>query len=365
MNHVVVADHCVFNKDTMPDVQNTRKDFYPTPIKKVGVRNVEVPIQVFQKEEQRKFEVKASFSAYVELTEDSKGINMSRCGRTIIDVALRSKMNPQSEESESIHKLMEILAKDLQRAHNSKTSYVKAKFSYPYWTKVWASRMDTAEYVDIIWETIADDTDITHLVTVENVGLSLCPCSKEMSMLRNNLSDYEKTILEDMLEYGSKVYDRSYDEGSEAFDSLRQKLDMTGFGAHNQRSILSATVELAKNPAKTLWFEDLIELTSRSFSAPIRNILKREDEKVEGEVAYLGGYFASSNPTGGGTVDFYPVEGAGPKFVEDIARDAAKQLDTLLDKDINDYVVIVRNEESIHSRTLEAVAVLTAGRNLQ
>ena len=80
-------------------------------------------------------------------------------------------------------------------------------------------------------------------------------------------------------------------------------------------------------------------------------------------MGYLGGYYAEDASTG--CTIFNEVDGTGPKFVEDIARDAAKQLDPLLDRVIDDYVVICRNAESIHSRDLEAVAVLTAGRQFQ
>ena len=346
MNHVVVGDHVVFNKECMPDVQNTRKDFYATPIKKVGVRNVEVPILVWQRDENKAIQVHATFSAYVELNDESKGINMSRCGRVIMAEAKRHMDVDVADMKAPTFNLMESIAKELQKAHASKTAYVKCRFAYPSWTKVYASKLDTVEYVDIIWEAIADGDEITELMTVENVGISLCPCSKEMSLLKNNLSADERTI-----------YDKWQKEAHHwpAMEGIFSKIEKAGFGAHNQRSHVAVTVQLI--PGQQLWFEDLINITNLSFSAPIRAILKREDEKVEGELAYLGGFY---DDTG-----FNEIEGTGPKFVEDISRDAAKQLDSLLDSQIRDYVVIVRNDESIHSRALEAVAVLTAGRNLQ
>jgi GTP cyclohydrolase I len=343
MKHVVVGDHCIFDKDAMPDVQNTRKDFYATPIKKVGVRNVEAPILVWQKDEDRAIQVHATFSAYVELTEESKGINMSRCGRVIMAQARKHMdMNVANMHSPTFN-LMEAIVRDLQDQHGSKTAYVKCRFTYPSWTKVYASKLDTVEYVDVVWEAIADGTEVTELLTVENVGISLCPCSKEMSLLKNNLSSEEYSLLQGWIDHANLP------------QSLINKINRAGFGAHNQRSHVAVTVRLV--PDRQIWFEDLIAITDKSFSAPIRAILKREDEKIEGELAYLGGFY---DDTG-----FNEVEGTGPKFVEDISRDAARQLDEILDKQIADYVVIVRNDESIHSRALEAVAVLTAGRSLQ
>jgi len=343
VRHIVVAENCVFNKDTLPDVQNTNKDFHPIQIKKVGVRNVEVPILVWQHDENKPIQTHATFSAYVELTEESKGINMSRCGRVIMAEAMKHK---DVGSNTSTLQLMQDIAKNLQSEHQSQTAYVKARFSYPSWTKVYASKLDTVEYIDIVWETIAGGEEITHLLTVENVGISLCPCSKEMSLLKNNLNENEKAVWSNW-ELMAKEWPTQ--------EHLMEKLNMAGFGAHNQRSHVVVTVQLIPN--QQLWFEDLIAITDKSFSAPIRAILKREDEKVEGELAYLGGYYDDNG--------FTPVEGTGPKFVEDISRDAAQQLNTLLDKKIADYVVVVANQESIHSRNIEAIAVLTAGRNLQ
>jgi len=344
VKHIVVGDNCVFNKDTLPDVQNTRKDFYPVGIKKVGVRNVEAPIYIWQKDEGRVIQVHATFSAYVELTEESKGINMSRCGRVIMEMAYKHIQNGGVDH---LSVMMREITKRLQEVHQSQTAYVKCRFSYPSWTKVYASKLDTVEYVDIIWETIATGDEITDLLTLENVGISLCPCSKEMSLLKNNLNEAERKIWDG--------WESNADVHWPAMRSIMAKLNNAGFGAHNQRSHVAVTVQLAPN--EPLWFEDLIAITDKSFSAPIRAILKREDEKVEGELAYLGGFYDDNG--------FNEVEDAGPKFVEDIARDAAECLDSLLDKNILDYIVVVNNDESIHSRDLKAVAVLTAGRNLQ
>jgi len=346
VNHIVVGDHCVFDKDTIPDVQNTRKDFYATPIKKVGVRNIEAPILVWQKDENRAIQVHATFSAYVELTEESKGINMSRCGRVIMAQARKHIDIDVANMHSPTFNLMEAIVRDLQEQHGSKTAYVKCRFAYPSWTKVYASKLDTVEYVDVVWEAIADGVDITELLTVENVGISLCPCSKEMSLLLNNLNRREKLLWQELR---NTILDDPKACG------LVEKIEHAGFGAHNQRSHVAITVQLI--PGRQLWFEDLIAITDKSFSAPIRAILKREDEKIEGELAYLGGFYDDNG--------FNEVEGTGPKFVEDISRDAARQLDEILDKKIKDYVVRVLNDESIHSRNLQAVAILTAGRQLQ
>jgi len=71
----------------------------------------------------------------------------------------------------------------------------------------------------------------------------------------------------------------------------------------------------------------------------------------------MGGYFDEHS-------NFIKTTG-GPMFVEDIARNIANKLNQILDKNILDYVVIVNNQESIHSDDIMATAILSAGRNLK
>jgi len=70
-------------------------------------------------------------------------------------------------------------------------------------------------------------------------------------------------------------------------------------GAHNQRGIV--TVELELGPF--FWIEDIIDLIERAASSPVYSILKREDEKEITEAAY-----------------------DNPKFVEDLVRDIYSEL---------------------------------------
>jgi GTP cyclohydrolase I len=92
-------------------------------------------------------------------------------------------------------------------------------------------------------------------------------------------------------------------------------------GAHNQRSCIR--VQLTAKDNKTIWIEDVIELIEREASAPTYPLLKRPDERFVTELAYKN-----------------------PKFSEDIARDLHLALAKV--KDIAQFSIKVRNEESIH-----------------
>lgn len=100
---------------------------------------------------------------------------------------------------------------------------------------------------------------------------------------------------------------------------------ISDYGAHNQRSHVTLTVE-TREPA---WVEDLIDLIEREASCEIFGLLKRVDEKFVTERAYNN-----------------------PKFVEDIVRDIANDLNK--DDRIVYYRLETENFESIHNHSAYA-----------
>lgn len=100
---------------------------------------------------------------------------------------------------------------------------------------------------------------------------------------------------------------------------------ISDYGAHNQRSHVTLTVEARQ----VLWIEDLIDLIENQASCEIFGLLKRADEKYVTEKAY-----------------------DNPKFVEDMVRDIANDLN--LDDRIAYYKLEVENFESIHNHSAYA-----------
>ena len=100
---------------------------------------------------------------------------------------------------------------------------------------------------------------------------------------------------------------------------------ISDYGAHNQRSHITLTVTLAK----PVWVEDLIEMAEKQASCELYGLLKRPDEKYVTERAY-----------------------DNPKFVEDMVRDIAMQLNA--DDRIRAYKVESENFESIHNHSAYA-----------
>ncbi len=101
---------------------------------------------------------------------------------------------------------------------------------------------------------------------------------------------------------------------------------ISDFGAHNQRSLISITVKVTE----PIWIEDIIEIAERNASAEVFGLIKRDDEKYLTEHAYNN-----------------------PKFVEDIVRDVALNLQQ--DSRISGYIVETENFESIHNHSAYAM----------
>ncbi len=101
--------------------------------------------------------------------------------------------------------------------------------------------------------------------------------------------------------------------------------EISDHGAHNQRGV----VRLAVRFKRFVWIEDLVELVEGSASCDVFSVLKRPDEKYVTEKAY-----------------------GNPKFVEDVVRDIAQQLEQ--DANIMWFKVDVENFESIHNHSAYA-----------
>ena len=101
---------------------------------------------------------------------------------------------------------------------------------------------------------------------------------------------------------------------------------ISAYGAHNQRSHVTVTAVLNDH----LWIEDMVELVEAQASCEVFGLLKRPDEKWVTERAY-----------------------DNPKFVEDMVRDVAGQLNR--EPRIDAYVVESENFESIHNHSAYAL----------
>lgn len=102
--------------------------------------------------------------------------------------------------------------------------------------------------------------------------------------------------------------------------------EISEYGAHNQRSDITITVQCAGPMA----IEELAGIAEQEASCEVYGLLKRPDEKYVTERAY-----------------------DNPKFVEDLVRDIALRLDA--DERVRSYAVEAENFESIHNHSAYAL----------
>lgn len=254
----------------MPDLQQSR-DHRKIPIRKVGVKNISYPIVVQDKHASVQHTV-ATIDMYVDLPHQFKGTHMSR----FVEILNRYR------EQIALERLEDILW-EMRRKLGSETAHLRVEFPYFIDKAAPVSRARSLmEYTCAFDACLAGDA-LDFVLEVKVPVTSLCPCSKELSR----------------------------------------------FGAHNQRSIMTVKVRYKE----FLWIEDLVELIEQCGSSPLYALLKRADEKHVTEQAY-----------------------ENPRFVEDMVREAYLRLAAL--DTITWFSVEAENFESIHNHSAYAAVEL-------
>lgn len=251
----------------MPDVQST-PDTRQIPIQRVGVKGVRYPLTV----RTQSGELQPSVGVWnldVHLPAEQKGTHMSRF------VALLDENRAPLDQAAFGAMLASMLAKLEAQAG-------RIEVSFPYFVMKTAPVSGVESLMDyevtLTGELRDGETRMSLKVLVPVT--SLCPCSKKISQ----------------------------------------------YGAHNQRSHVTISAELASD----MPVEDLIRIAEEEASCELWGMLKRPDEKFVTERAY-----------------------ENPKFVEDLVRDVATRLNG--DERVVAYVLEAENFESIHNHSAYAV----------
>ncbi len=216
-------------KHEIADVQQLEDGFPKKEINKVGIRNVQVPIQILKKDNNSNY-TSAEVSIYTNLTAKVKGANMSRYRILIEEHLINKKLNLR----EYVRELLIATQKSL----DATDAYIKIKFDYFLIKEAPVSKVKSHINYKCCIESKSKNNKNNIYLTVEVPYTSLCPCSKK-------ISDY---------------------------------------GAHNQRSYAKVKVEIKEN--EMCWIEDIIDVVENTASSPIINALKRVDEAYQTERMY-------------------------------------------------------------------------------
>ncbi len=274
------------------DVQNS-KDKRGIAIDKVGIKNLSYPIAVLDKKKSLQHTI-ANINMYVDLPHYFKGTHMSR----FLEV-----LNEHMGEI-SIVSFPDILRK-IKKVLNAGSASVEMEFPYFIEKTAPVSRKKSLmEYV------------CYYNGTIKNKA-------------RNDKS-------EKVSDFKSDTFSAGIEENEESVIKIGVKVpintlcpcskEISKYGAHNQRGVVSVSVEFSK----LIWFEDIIEDVESCASSPIYSLLKRSDERYLTEHAY-----------------------ENPRFVEDVVRCVAGILKE--NKDIKWYKVEAENFESIHNHNAYAM----------
>ena len=255
----------------MKDVQS-QADNRGVEIQKVGIKNLEIPFVIQRKNNEDKV-IYANVTAGVTLPAHYKGTHMSRFVEVLDEWRGRHSLGVDIKGC----------VKAIVEKLNAKSGYLKFGFKYFIDKKAPVTGISAPMCYDCTFEGILDnyeeeDEEYRFYLGVKVPVTTLCPCSKEIS----------------------------------------------AYGAHNQRAIVSVKVSYPEN--KHIWLEDLIKDIENCGSCELYSLLKREDEKFVTERAY-----------------------ENPKFVEDVIRDVVLKLEGI--NAIDYYEVEIEAFESIHNHS--------------
>lgn len=220
------SNNSSMKQEPLADVQSIR-DSRGIDLQRVGVKNVELPLNIIQKDGLQQI-VTAKATLTVDLPREFKGTHMSR----FIEILNKWR----SKKILSID-LEGCLKQTIERLDAS-TSYIILEFKYFIDKIAPVSKLVAPMGYYCSFEGYYESDRYEFFLTVKVPVTTLCPCSKE-------IADY---------------------------------------GAHNQRA--EARVKISYNPDQIVWIEDLIEIMESAGSSPVYPILKREDEKYVTEQAY-------------------------------------------------------------------------------
>jgi GTP cyclohydrolase I len=243
--------------------KQSEPDYRELRIDKVGVRGMRFPIQV--RDKARAFQnTVATIGMFVDLPKEFKGTHMSR----FIEI-----LNKYREKIALDN--MSVILEKMKEKLEADSAHLEMEF--PYFIEKAAPVSGAASLMEYNCEFIASlSSEFDFILGIKVPVTSLCPCSRELSR----------------------------------------------FGAHNQRSIITVRVRYKD----FVWIEDLVEMIEQCGSSPLYSLLKREDEKFVTEQAY-----------------------ENPRFVEDIVREATVRLSSI--ENITWFSVEAENFESIHKHS--------------
>ncbi|MFX0187224.1 MAG: GTP cyclohydrolase MptA [Candidatus Hodarchaeota archaeon] len=305
------------------DLQSSKPSSIDLPLDKVGIVGLEKKVEIVQ--ENKKYSFYPRISALISLPGQQRGIHMSRTSETIEEVINEVIFDPTPTIEFVAYRIVKKL---LEYHHYSKKAEVKLEGkiivqlresekrniqkAYNISSYVRAERKDSGEI------------DYNYYIGASAVGITVCPCAKEMSQ-----------------EYSAEFIKTRKDINISDED-IKKLINILPFSSHNQRSRGTITVQIKDLESHKIDVLDIIDIIEESMSGKIQSVLKRPEEAELVRTAHLK-----------------------PLFSEDVVREMAKNFVAKNFPNLEDDFEIVfkiESEESIHPHNVYAELKTTIGK---
>ncbi len=303
----------------LPDVQSQQPRLM-IPIDKVGIVNVHKRIKILHGN--KAYEFSPTFSAFVLLPKQQRGIHMSRSSETIEEVIDQLSYRAYS----SLESVCKIMAETLLTKHDySPQSEVSTRgiLVVDVHQEGFGKRQKAFEvFSKAIAKRTTNNTFNTRMfLSASAEGIETCPCAKEL-----------------VQSYATDIILERKEEFNLDSNQIERLLNIIPLASHSQRSKGTLCVELSREHEIDLL--TLTQIIESSMSGIIHDVLKRPDEGKLVRLAHLN-----------------------PLFVEDsvrlIAQKVVEQFKTLSDD--SSIFIQVENMESVHVFNARAEKRTTMG----
>lgn len=292
------------------------------PIDKVGIVELEKKVEIVQ--ENKRYSFYPKISALINLPAEQRGIHMSRTSETIEEVINEVIFKP----TPTIELVGDRIAKRLMERHPY-TSRAEVKLEGKIIVQVRENderiiqkSYNISSFVKATRD-ITDEIDYNYFISASAVGMTVCPCAKELS-----------------LEYAEQVVNSRKDINVSEED-LNKLLNILPFSSHNQRSIGTIIIQIKDLTNHKIDVLDIIDVIEDSMSGKIQSVLKRPEEAELVRSAHLK-----------------------PLFSEDVIREMAKNFIIRDFPNLEDDFKVkfkIESFESIHPHNVYAELKTTVG----
>jgi len=292
------------------------------PIDKVGIVELEKKVEIVQ--ENKRYSFYPKISALINLPAEQRGIHMSRTSETIEEVINEVIFKP----TPTIELVGDRIIKKLMERHPY-TSKAEVKLEGKIIVQVREnnSRIIQKSYdISSFVRARRDKENQVHFnyfVGASAVGMTVCPCAKEMSQ------EYAEEIIQTRKDI--KINE----------EDLKKLIHILPFSSHNQRSIGTIIVQIKDLTGQKIDVLDIIDVIEESMSGKIQSVLKRPEEAELVRSAHLK-----------------------PLFSEDVIREMAKKFIIRDFPNLENHFKIkfkIESLESIHPHNVYAELKTTIG----